>query len=375
MSDSYSLFNELLVTSKEHVLCLDSMVGLSGRRDVTAVSGSGTVTNNGLQHVLATGTTTASIATLDTADEGLLQGTVGLTASINFRVGATPTGQLVALWGLMDATSGVGFGLDASSPFVFTRTSGVDTKVLQTNWNTDKLDGTGTSTLTVDFTKGFFYQISVLSNTVEFAVVLPTSAGVMTKIVAHRISVNSPPVIDQPSLPIRVQVLNGTTNTNLAAYVASRDITLYRNDNPVKRLTAFNPSATLGTTFSTICSVRRKTATNFAKVPTRICSVETSLGGAVLFRIVRGSDPVNAEWDSAPGFLDAETCLEFDTADTDPEDMTDVVYQWIAPIGYLSHLLPAGIDFAIDRPYTFQAKILGTGAVGASLNIKFEENW
>ena len=79
----------------------------------------------------------------------------------------TPTGASVARIGYYDDRNGIFFGRDATGYHVCIRsdTSGsvVNTElVYQTAWNMDKMDGTGISGLTVDFTKEQYFTIDFL---------------------------------------------------------------------------------------------------------------------------------------------------------------------------------------------------------------------
>ena len=63
-------------------------------------------------------------------------------------------------WGLFDARNGVGFAVTgAGVRQVFDRYNGGDASVNQSNWNLDKLDGTGPSGVNLDFTKEQFCVI------------------------------------------------------------------------------------------------------------------------------------------------------------------------------------------------------------------------
>lgn len=118
--------------------------------------------------------------------------------------------------GLHDAQNGLYFGQSATGLHVGVRsfTSGfaVDTNVLQTNWNIDKLDGTGDSGITLDPTKTqiFFFDFEWLGvGTIRYGVFIDGKP-----IYCHAIhNANSLAVVymSTPNLPLRTEIINDGT--------------------------------------------------------------------------------------------------------------------------------------------------------------------
>lgn len=75
----------------------------------------------------------------------------------------TQDSNVVKRLGLFDDNDGYFFQQDSAGMSVIQRSyttgSVVETKVLQTNWNLDKLDGSGESGYTIDFTKGHIFIV------------------------------------------------------------------------------------------------------------------------------------------------------------------------------------------------------------------------
>ena len=118
------------------------------------------------------------------------------------------------MWGAFDDKDGVFFDLNDTSIGVVIRssTTGVvtETRVAQTNWNADKLDGTGLSGLNIDITKIQVWWIDYQwlgAGRVRFGIFEPNGA----RIVCHQFEnagANTLPYMRTGTLPIRVENVN-----------------------------------------------------------------------------------------------------------------------------------------------------------------------
>jgi hypothetical protein len=131
----------------------------------TAVSGTVTNLANESAARLAVIATTGSFAKLRTNTYFRYQ--AGRGQRILMTVYHADTGQInqVRTWGYGDTSNGLFFQLSGTTLQLVRRTytSGapVDNVVTQTNWNADRMDGTGPSGTVLDVTKGNIYEISV----------------------------------------------------------------------------------------------------------------------------------------------------------------------------------------------------------------------
>lgn len=71
---------------------------------------------------------------------------------ISFNANGTQSG-IVKRTGLFDDNDGIFLELSGTTPYFVQRFNGVDTKVEQSNWNNDTMDGNGNSQITLDWTK------------------------------------------------------------------------------------------------------------------------------------------------------------------------------------------------------------------------------
>lgn len=134
----------------------------------------------------------------------------------------TPAGTAEARIGYFDDDNGVFFGRDSTGYFIAVRTntsgSVVTTKTYQSSWNGDKLDGTGSSGLTVDFTKAqvFLMDLQWLGvGRVRFGV--ETSQGIIYVHTFTASNVVTNVYMRTANLPIRWEVSNtGGVGANIS---------------------------------------------------------------------------------------------------------------------------------------------------------------
>ena len=144
-----------------------------------------------------------------------ISGTTNI-AFVSFTFGEAKT-NLQQMVGLFDDLNGIFFRMNGTVPEMVIRKAGIDNEVIpQSQWNIDKLDGTGTSNIDIDFTKSqiFFtdYQwLGVGRVRVGFSI---NGQIYYVHYFSHENSITEPYMF-QPSLPVRWEIKNtGTTESN-----------------------------------------------------------------------------------------------------------------------------------------------------------------
>ncbi len=189
----------------------------------TSYSGSAAVTQSGGMAVLQTGATSGSWASIQTATylryvPGV-GGNIGFTAL--FTSGVSGSKQAV---GYGDDSDGFFFGYNGSSFGILRRSAGIEDWTPQSAWNGDKMDGTGTSGVILDPTKGNVYAITFQwgYGPIQFAIENPNGVGVF--IIVHTISYANQytiPPITNPSLPLSAKINNSGTTSNIIVQTAT----------------------------------------------------------------------------------------------------------------------------------------------------------
>tara|TARA_R110000803_G_scaffold118414_1_gene186794 strand:- start:574 stop:1776 length:1203 start_codon:yes stop_codon:yes gene_type:complete len=319
VEDNRSLFDELIITERTPLIELNSALGLSVLRDVTVVANTGTVTNTGGEFVVATGGTTASTAQLQTIESGRYYPGTAAQAGAGIRAPDTFTGTAYAEWGYFGSTDGFGFGVDATDDYVFYTRASSQTKVYQSSWNVDPMDGTGPSGATLDVTQGNIYQITFSwygYGVIEWSIVMDGANGKQAPILVHRYRPTTTNSIQNPNQPITVKVANGNTTTDFSIYVGGRQFSVYGRYIPSLRRTqeARILQASIGTTFVPLVTFRRKSG--FSSFPVKFHEVNLITDGDLLWEVRVSGSLTGDSFGSVTNIPTTETALEVDIAAT-----------------------------------------------------------
>lgn len=315
------LFDEQITTERTPLIELNSALGLSDLRDKRTVVGTGTVTNTAGEHVLSTGGTTASSAELQSVEHGRYYPGTSAQTGMGVRVPAAYTGTAKAEWGYFGATDGFGFGVDANGPYIFYTRAGSQTKVLQSSWNIDVMDGSGISGATLNLANGNVYQINFSwygYGVIEWYIMADGVNGRQVPVLVHRYRPTTTNSIRNPNQPITAKVDNGNTTTDYTIYVGGRQFSVYGRYIPSFRRTQESKIAlgSVGTTFVPIISFRRKSGKESFPVKFHEISIITT-GAAILWELrVSPTTLTTPTWLAPSNIPATETALEVDVAAT-----------------------------------------------------------
>lgn len=318
----YTQFGELVAAERFNVIGLTSVFGVSALRDVTSASGTGaSVARSGSVIEVVSGTDAAGVSSLQTAERAPYQPGSLQEGGIGLRVPSTsvPTGSQDIRWGVWDGDDGIFFGYDASGPYVGYEASGSETTIAQTAWNVDKLDGTGPSGLTLDLDDGYVFRLRYAwygYGSLAWAVVLPDADDYSRPVPIHRVKVDGGLAIDNPNLPIRVQVSNGGTGSNsLTVQVGGRNLSrIGPSEITSRRLTGDRRIAlATSTTVLPLVSLRRKSGfVNETSV--RLNKAEVLTDADSIWEIYLNPTLTAPSWGTPTNATAGETSLEADVS-------------------------------------------------------------
>ncbi|HEY3368244.1 MAG TPA: hypothetical protein VGK74_24595 [Symbiobacteriaceae bacterium] len=286
----------------------------------TTTTGSGTVTPSNSKAVLQTGASASAKAQISTI--AALRYSPGLGALVRlaalFTTGAAGSTQLI---GIGDQSDGFFFGYSGSSFGVLRRQNGTDNFIPQSSWNGDKFDGTGSSGLVLDTTKGNVYSIQYQwlgFGPIDFTIESPAGKNIL----AHRIEYpNSSvdPSIFNPTLPLMAQVENTANTTNIKLETSSG--MGFVEGNAGQALVTRNSilaSKTAITSEIAVITIRDKATfqgrTNRIRIQNDFLSISTAGTVATQIQVIK-----NTTLGGTPSFTDVSTStsvVDYDTAGT-----------------------------------------------------------
>lgn len=318
-----TVFNEEYIAVRSSQMNFKPTWGATTYRYKTTITGTGaTASETNGEFRLQTGTTTTNVSSLETNQRGQYQaGTMG-QAGVGFRIPTNPTGTQYAKWGYSDFTNnGFYFGIDTTGLYVAYITGGVETKVYQTSWNEDKLDGTGQSGLTLTPSNGSISQIDFTwygYGDIKFSFLIYNTNTLKTqKVIAHTLKINSSISIIDPNQPLKFEVGNGASSTtNFSLYIGGHQFSVLDGlSSPQKRLISeflSNYTTALNTNWQPLIAFRKKSTFNGRanSVNGSLENFDVSADGEVETRITIGGTTSNLSWGTPTGVPSTETAIE-----------------------------------------------------------------
>jgi hypothetical protein len=260
-----------------------------------------------------------------------IPGTTNL-ALISFTMG-TAKANLQQQVGLFDDLNGIFFRMNGTTPEMVIRKDGVDNEVVpQSQWNVDRLDGTGASGIAIDFTKSQIfvtdYQwLGVGRVRVGFNL---DGRFYYTHYFSHANSITEPYMF-QPSLPVRWEIKNTDETDSVsslmcicyAVYVEGSDLQTGFDQSVSTNQTAITLAASPNN-IKGLLAIRLKNTVNGqpnrAIAQIRDWDIVTSLTAQYKVMVLQGIDDLAGTpvWESATPTGWCEFTTDFRLATPDP---------------------------------------------------------
>ncbi|GAA0126423.1 hypothetical protein UT300019_23260 [Clostridium sp. CTA-19] len=348
---------------------------------ITTTANGGTATQGDSMAILST--STANNGSSKIATRKVLRYSPGLGGLARFTAvfttGVTNSQQII---GLGDDTDGFYFGYNGTDFSILRIQNGTSNWISQTNWNVDKMNGTGPSGMTLDPTKGNVYTIQF--QWLGFGVInyYITSTTTGQPILVHRIQYPNTaivPSVYNPSFPLTAKVVNSGNTSNVVLKTPSAmafcegdgysQAIITRNSaaNSVSLSTPTNQNGLTILNTSTFASKVNRTRI-------RLDFVSTSVQGerAVLFKLVR-----NATFGTTLSYtpINANTSvIQYSTTQTSATGGIQI-FSFESPINSGSQLFLNSLNITLAPGETLTLQVTSGNSTQLDCSFSWEELW
>lgn len=385
-----SFFHEHLTAEFSPLIELDPSNGLSTfLRDTIETAGDGSVTESGGELLVASGSAAGSTATLRTKERGRYQSGIEGLGGQEVRYPVDPTGDQEIWWEYGDGIDGARVGHHGTDgKFVqFIHSGTVDDRIPQSEWNMDTLDGTGDANnpsgaeLSGRYTviwRVRFAHYGVGPAAIE-AYLFDVAGNILLVPVHYFRNVENEIFWENPKLPLRQHVDNGTTGGNLELYVGGRQFAVKGRYNPNRRQT---PGFAADTTVSSpgwtpLASFRKKSDRKWRARSIKVSGLNVLTTEDLDIAIILGGTLTGADWVNPPAVDAAETAMQFDETASSISGGT-AIDGTLAQGGQgsraeLAGIRGLGVDIPDDTVVTLVARARGADATAGACFTMEEE--
>jgi len=322
IKDHTSVFGEVITANLTPIIQADFVYGINANLFKSTLTGSGTATSTNQMGLASTSATINSSSLVETVRRAKYRAGEGLLArfTAQFTAGAANSTQLVGMRNA--AIDGWFIGYNGTSFGIMYRRNSVDTWIAQASFNKDKLDGTGSSGITLDPTKINIFQLSIGYLGVRgcaFSIMHPTTGAwtlfheyILTGTTSDQTqSVN-------PTMTFGIQATNTSNNTNIVVKNGSVGVFIVGSRERIGSTYGVNNNKSVATTETNIVTIRNNTTingvTNQSQIRIRSLSVATAANVPVVFKLIK-----NTTLGGVPAYTDVDatnSCAARDIAGT-----------------------------------------------------------
>ena len=322
VTDRTSPFGELVVTNLTPIIQADFVYGINANLFSSTLTGSGTATSTSQMGIASTTANASSSALIQTTRRAKYRAAEGILArfTAQFTAGVANSTQTA---GMRNAEiDGWFIGYNGTSFGICYRRNSVDTWVAQADFNADKLDGTGSSGITIDPTKINIFQLSIGYLGVRGCTFSIQNPDTKAWITFHEYSFMNT-TADQtqsvnPTMTFGIQATNTTNATNVVVKASSVGVFIVGSRERIGSTYGVNNNKSVGTTETNLLTIRNNTTmnsvTNQAQIRIRSLSLATSANVPVVYKLTK-----NATLGGVPAYTNIDatnSCAAYDTAGT-----------------------------------------------------------
>lgn len=348
---------------------------------VTTTANSGTVTQGDSMAILSTSTTNNGSAKI--ATRKVLRYSPGLGGLARFTaVFTTGVASSQQIIGLGDDPDGFFFGYNGTDFSILRIQNSSLNWTSQANWNVDKMDGTGSSGMTLDPTKGNVYTIQYQwlgFGVINFYITSNTTGEPILVHSIHYPNAYTVPSVYNPSFPLTAKVTNSGNTSNIVLKTPSAMAFCEGDGYSQAIITRNSASASLSLTTPTNQNVLTllntstfSGKTNRTRVRLDFVSTSNESAKATTFKLIR-----NATFGTALTYtaINANTSvIQYSSTSTSATGGIQI-FTFETPINFGSQLFLSSLNIFIAPGETLTLQATSANNTQVDCALSWEELW
>jgi hypothetical protein len=365
-------FNTIGMFEKTTLIELKSINGLNNLRNNFICTGSGNITIEKNEYKLNV-TNSGDNVGLESKEKGVYIAGKSSSIGIAVRIPTQLVGDQCIKWGYFNKSDGFYFKKTNTDFFVCILRDNVELAIPRSEFNIDKVDGSGGSSKNLNFSDGNIYRIKFSwygYGCIEFGIIGKDYFNITKFLPIHTYQTIGHTSILNPSLPINVTLDNGTTNSNdYSIYVAGRSYNIMGSYLPKYRYNGVNvQNINCNNVLKPILSIRKKNMNDFYSVKIIPSTLHFKVDNDIYIEIRSNPILTNFQYNN---LVSCETAIEYDTVG---DSITSGLILWCAIISSTTNSITIPDSILIDN-CSVCIKSINLNANLSYLHLNWKEEW
>jgi hypothetical protein len=307
------------VVEQSPIIDLKSFHGITSKNKTnTTATGTVTATSEVTSEIKLSISATTDVAGIRSAKRGYYIAGLVSETGIAIRIPTALTSTNVLKWGYFDDQNGYYFKLVGTQLNACILHSGTETLIEYADFNTNRLDGSESNGITLDFSKGNIFRIQFTwygFGQVVFGVIQTNIENEQKFYPMHIYdNTNTGTTCGNPYLPINIQLSSNGSTLTRDVYVAGRQYSILGKliDNNLRNMYFINNASSSDTNTNPLFSLRYNTS--YITCPTEIKKIRAIANVNIVLQIVKNATLTGSSF-SNNNLVDA-SCLQVDTSAT-----------------------------------------------------------